>query len=62
MWRRKREMKILKVTQQLSRSVAEVAERITPTETNDNIEQLHFLQYLIKHVPDDKKLLCYEGW
>lgn len=47
--------------EQLSKSASDIAARITrPTETitNTNIEELNFLQYLIKQIPDNKKLLC----
>lgn len=44
--------------QQLSKSATEVAARMTRPMENTNTEELQFLHYLMKHVPEDKKLLC----
>ncbi|XP_018403221.1 PREDICTED: uncharacterized protein LOC108780125 [Cyphomyrmex costatus] len=44
--------------QQLSKSASEVAAKIVQlTETTN--DELKFLQYLLKYVPEDKKLLCF---
>lgn len=61
MKRKKNKDVIESCIEQLSKSASDIAARITrPTETitNTNIEELNFLQYLIKQIPDNKKLLC----
>ncbi|XP_071567365.1 uncharacterized protein [Temnothorax nylanderi] len=47
--------------QQLATSATKVATKITCPEESvipKNTEELQFLQYLLRHVPEDKKILC----